>query len=113
MRVPLAPGAFTTVTVESVQQLDDGQRVDIAGGDILAFDGERDRVTRSNTRITAHIDWRGPRLINVEETLVIAAERGLFTNHALQTRADRPKEEPDRDADTSSVKSKVRSSSGH
>lgn len=78
VRVPLAPGAFTTLHVAEVQCLADGQSITIPGGSILAFDGERDRVTSEQARITVRIDWLGPRLIDVEETLVQAARRGLF-----------------------------------
>ncbi len=113
VRVPLAPGAFTTVTVADVQQLADEEPLTIAGGHILAFDGERDRVTRSDSRITAHIDWRGPCLIDVEKTLVIAAERGLFTNPPCRTNDDCPTAKNDHHAVASPTRSKLRSSSGH
>lgn len=81
VRVPLAPGAFTTLRIARVQPLADGEVVCLKGGSILAFDGERDRVTPSNAAITAHIDWLGPRLIDVEKTLVLAARQGLLADH--------------------------------
>lgn len=79
LRVPLAPGAFTTLPVADVQVLADGESITIMGGSILAFDGERDRVTSSDCTITALIDWLGPIVIDVEKTLVLAARRGFFT----------------------------------
>jgi len=97
IRVPLAPGAFTTLPVSGVQPLADGESITIMGGSILAFDGERDRVTSSDSTITARIDWLGPIVIDVEKTLVLAARRGFFTGCQ-----DRP-----------SQSSTARSSSGH
>lgn len=78
LRVPLAPGAFTTLEVTDVRPLADGESVTFSGGSILAFDGERDLVTSPSARITARIDWAGPRVIDVERTLVTAARSGLL-----------------------------------
>jgi len=78
VRVPLAPGAFTTLHVAEIHPLADGECVTFGGGSILAFDGERDRVTTADCQITLRIDWLGPLLLDVEKILVEAARRGLF-----------------------------------
>ena len=78
MRVPLAPGSFTTMPVSSVRPLSDGEEVVVTGRTILAFDGERDRTVSENGRVTIRVESTGPFLVDVDRTLVLAAERRLF-----------------------------------
>lgn len=78
VRVPLAPGSFTTMPVSEVRPLADGEEVTITGRTILAFDGERDRTVGENGRVTIRVESSGPLLIDVDRALVLAAERRLF-----------------------------------
>lgn len=78
VRVPLAPGSFTTVEVIEVVALSDGERVEIRGPGVLAFDGERDRRIGHDVIVTASVDMSGPLLVDVEATLLSAARLGLF-----------------------------------
>lgn len=78
VRVPLAPGSFTTMPVSSVRPLADGEEVVVTGRTILAFDGERDRTVSENGRVTIRIESTGPLLVDVDRALVLAAERRLF-----------------------------------
>jgi hypothetical protein len=73
VRVPLAPGTFTTLDVESVEPLEAAITVDLPGGGILAFDGERTTPVSSDSTITVSIESSGPRLLDVDTTLAIAA----------------------------------------
>ena len=78
VRVPLAPGSFTDMSIGEVRPLDDGEEVTYHGRTILAFDGERDRTVSESGRVTIRIDSGGPILIDVDRTLHLAAERRLF-----------------------------------
>ena len=78
VRVPLGPGSFTTVAVSEVRRIDLGEPVSISGRGVLAFDGERDRRLTEVSRVTATIEMAGPYVIDVERTLLAAAEEGLF-----------------------------------
>jgi len=78
LRVPLAPGSFTDMSIGDVRPLDDGEEVTYHGRTILAFDGERDRTVSESGRVTIRIDSGGPILIDVDRTLHLAAERRLF-----------------------------------
>jgi len=78
VRVPLAPGAFTTLQVAEIHPLTETESVTVRGGSILAFDGERDRLTTADSEITVSIDWLGPLLLDVEKILIEGARRGLF-----------------------------------
>lgn len=78
LRVPLAPGTFSTLNFRSARFLDDGEDVTVRGRCILAFDGERDRVVSASGSVTVHIVFAGPRLVDVAATLDCAARRGAF-----------------------------------
>ncbi len=73
VRVPLAPGTFTTLDVESVEPLEAAITVDLPGGGILAFDGERTTPVSADSTITVSIESSGPRLLDVDTTLAMAA----------------------------------------
>ncbi|HUS41855.1 MAG TPA: NAD(+)/NADH kinase [Ilumatobacteraceae bacterium] len=78
VRVPLAPGTFATVDVQAVQPLAFSEAVDVPGGGVLAYDGERTTPVGQNATITVSIEASGPRMIDVEAALVIAARSQLF-----------------------------------
>jgi predicted polyphosphate/ATP-dependent NAD kinase len=78
VRVPLAPGAFTTLEVAEVRPLADGEPVVLPGGGVLAFDGERDRRVPAGTTITVAVEATGPLLVDVDQTLVQAARERRF-----------------------------------
>lgn len=82
IRVPLAPGSFTTMNVAEVRSLSEGEAVTLSGRTILAFDGERDVPVGPDGTVTCRVESNGPILIDVERTLTLAAERRLFDNSA-------------------------------
>ena len=76
VRVPLAPGTFTTLDVESVEPLTTS--IDLPGGGVLAFDGERTTPVSADATITVSIEASGPRLLDVDTTLALAAADRRF-----------------------------------
>jgi hypothetical protein len=94
VRVPLAPGTFTTLDVEAVEPLDPSMCIDLPGGGILAFDGERTRPVSADSTITVSIEMSGPRLLDVDTTLALAAADRRFdvddrdTNNGTAPRRD-------------------------
>jgi predicted polyphosphate/ATP-dependent NAD kinase len=78
VRVPLAPGTFSTLSIESVQPIALSTPVSLRGGGVLAFDGERTVPVSAEARITVSIGRAGPRMIDVDETLAIAARDHHF-----------------------------------
>lgn len=85
VRVPLAPGSFATVAVASVETIEPHQSIELPGGGVLAYDGERTTPVGTDCTISASIEPSGPRLIDVDSTLVLAARQRLFDD---QTRKD-------------------------
>ena len=78
VRVPLAPGSFTTVDVTEIVPLADGQTVELQGPGVLAFDGERDRRIGDDVRVSARVESSGPIIIDVEAVLLAGAAHRLF-----------------------------------
>lgn len=78
VRVPLAPGTFATVDVQSVEPLRFSEPVDVRGGGVLAYDGERTTPVSADATITVSIEASGPHMIDVETVLVAAARLQLF-----------------------------------
>lgn len=90
VRVPLAPGSFTTLGISEVRPLAIGEEIVIEGRTILAFDGERDLPVSERGRVTVRIESSGPLLIDVDATLVIAARDRRFDATSLhETPIDR------------------------
>ena len=69
---------FVTVDVQSVEPLGFCEPVDLPGGGVLAYDGERTTPVGADTTITVSIQPSGPHIIDVEAVLVAAARRQLF-----------------------------------
>ncbi len=73
VRVPLAPGSFATLDVESIEPIDESTTITLPGGGVLAYDGERDTPVSADATISVSVTPSGPRLIDVESTLTAAA----------------------------------------
>lgn len=82
VRVPLAPGSFTTMHIAEVRSLAEGETITLTGRTILAFDGERDVPVGPDGTVSCRVESNGPILIDVERTLTLAAERRLFDDPA-------------------------------
>jgi predicted polyphosphate/ATP-dependent NAD kinase len=87
VRVPLAPGTFATLDVASVEPLAMSQPIELTGGGVLAFDGERNTPVSPDARISVSIERSGPRMIDVDATLATAARDHRF-DAAPATRKD-------------------------
>jgi len=86
LRVPLSAGLYGTVHVADAQRVELGEEAAVVGPGVLAFDGDRERALAAGQRATLRVVRDGPRVIDVDLTLRLAAERGLF--HDLPAWAD-------------------------
>ncbi|MCC6383168.1 MAG: NAD(+)/NADH kinase [Dehalococcoidia bacterium] len=75
---PIAPGLYQTVPVRRVRPLAEGEPVVVEGPGVLALDGERERVLKQGQRAILSVVPDGPRVVDVRQTLHVAACRGLF-----------------------------------
>jgi len=78
VRAPIAPGLYQDVPVSGCRTAALGETITLEGPGVLAFDGERERVLQRGQRAQLRVVRDGPRVVDVERTLQLAACRGLF-----------------------------------
>jgi hypothetical protein len=78
LRVPISPGLYSEIAVVRSRELALGQRVEVCGPGLLAFDGDRERELAPGQRAWLRVERSGPRVIDVELALRCAAECGSF-----------------------------------
>lgn len=79
LRVPISPGLFQTVHIGEVRRLALGEKITIHGPGVLAFDGDREITLGADEQIEASVRRDGPRVIDPDKALRLAAERGLLS----------------------------------
>ena len=76
---PIAPGLIQSVGVRRYVHLDFEERVELpAGKGTIALDGEREIVMRPHDCIAVRLRADGPRVVQPQKTLALAAEQGFF-----------------------------------
>ncbi|MGE3535948.1 MAG: ATP-NAD kinase family protein [Candidatus Tectimicrobiota bacterium] len=81
---PIAPGLIVPVGIRSHGPLEAGERVEVSGGPgTIALDGEREVVMRRDDHVAIRLQPAGPRVVNPQQVLALAAEQGFF----VQTRS--------------------------
>jgi hypothetical protein len=78
LSAPIAPGLYGTVRVSEVRLLSLSETVTVTGPGVLALDGERERRLRPGQPATLSVRRDGPRVIDVDRVLAIAACAGAF-----------------------------------
>lgn len=78
LRVPISPGLFRTVHVESSERVPLGKDVIVRGPGVLAFDGDREIELEAGESVHAAIRRDGPIVIDPGRALREAAKRGLL-----------------------------------
>lgn len=84
IRAPLVPGSFSDIHVHSCQRIRSGDEVNLEGPGSLVLDGERLQTLSPSTTATVTLDLNGPRIVDVHQTLCIAATTGLFDTSPTQ-----------------------------
>lgn len=75
---PIAPGLYQDVGVSAYQPLALGKAVRCVGPGTLAFDGERERTLKDGQEAQLTLSRTGPRVVDVNTTLHLAAQMGSF-----------------------------------
>lgn len=77
---PIAPGLIVPVGVKRHALLHPGESVDIppSGLGTIALDGEREVLIRQHDRVSITLNPLGPRVIDPQRVLTIAAQQGFF-----------------------------------
>jgi predicted polyphosphate/ATP-dependent NAD kinase len=81
---PLAPGAFTTVGIRDLDDLEPGVSypVDGARPGVLGLDGEREIVLHAGDRAEVRLGLDGPWIVDVSKALARAVAAGEFVRSA-------------------------------
>jgi len=76
---PIAPGLIVSVGVQRHALLAMGEGVEVTGGPgTIALDGEREVVMRRQDHVAIRLQPTGPRVINPQHVLALAAQQGFF-----------------------------------
>ena len=94
VRAPIAPGLYREIAVAHFGPAQVGERIELAGPGVLAFDGERDRTLKAGQKAWMWVECAGPHVVDVWQTLELAAERGLFSIAGESCLAQEPREAP-------------------
>jgi hypothetical protein len=78
LRAPISPGLFRTFRVADCRRLALGETVVFEGPGVLAFDGDRERKLVPGQTARLRVVREGPRVVDVERALELAARLGLF-----------------------------------
>jgi hypothetical protein len=76
--VPIAPGLYRTFHVAEWRRLELGEPVALEGPGVLAFDGDRERRLAPGQSARLRVVRDGPRVVDIERALALAARRGLL-----------------------------------
>ena len=79
--VPISPGLYRKVQIAGFSRLAFGDRVEVVGPGVLAFDGDRERTLAAGQRAWLEVVREGPRVVDVSATLSLAADRELYFDH--------------------------------
>ncbi len=78
--VPISPGLFRAVSVREARRIALGEPVSVEGPGVLAFDGDRSRELEAGRKARLSVVRDGPRVIDVERALTLAAREALFVD---------------------------------
>lgn len=82
VQAPIAPGLYKTVEVAECRAIQLGECVAANGPGVLAFDGERDRSLKPGQPVELKVERTGPWVVDIRQTLELAARKGLFSMDA-------------------------------
>jgi predicted polyphosphate/ATP-dependent NAD kinase len=88
VQAPIAPGLFAQVGLAEVRRLPLGEPVEVCGPGVLALDGEREIALRPGQKARLSVVRDGPRVIDVQRVLALAACHGVFRNNLLNEAGD-------------------------
>lgn len=78
VRAPIAPGLIVPVGISHERLIEPGERIPIRHAPaMLALDGERELLVRQGEHWEVALSWDGPKVLDVDRTLLLAQRQGL------------------------------------
>lgn len=78
VNAPIAPGMYQTLKIRSSARVSFNEDITFEGPCVLAFDGEREREIQPGQSVRMRISRTGPRVLNVNRVMQLAACRNVF-----------------------------------
>jgi predicted polyphosphate/ATP-dependent NAD kinase len=79
LRAPIAPGLIVPVGISHERLIEPGERILIRHTPaMLALDGERELLVRQGERWEVTLSCEGPKVLDVDRTLLLAQQQGFF-----------------------------------
>lgn len=76
--VPISPGLYTELGVVDSREVSLGERIEVTGPGLLAFDGDRERDLAPGQKATLWVERSGPPVVDVPAALREAARCGSY-----------------------------------
>lgn len=76
--VPVSPGLYGNAHIVDSRRLELDEVVEMKGPGVIAFDGDRICRLAPGEKVLLRVSRTGPRVIDVAQSLLLGAERGLF-----------------------------------
>ncbi len=82
---PIGPGLVASADVRACRRMAQDEMIEITAksGQVLAFDGERERVLVPGEKVQVSLDFRGPRVLDIPGVLERAAATGHLKEREL------------------------------
>lgn len=80
MRVPVSPGLHKDIQINKAEKLELGEKIELMGPGILAFDGDREINLQAGETATLSVRRDGPWILDPQHILTTAANSGLFSD---------------------------------
>jgi NAD kinase len=80
--VPVSPGIYRHAQVSDSREVELGEVVSMTGPGVVAFDGDRQQPLEPGEALRLRIMRNGPRVVDERRALALAAERGVYLDHA-------------------------------
>jgi predicted polyphosphate/ATP-dependent NAD kinase len=87
LKFPLAPGLISWLPIQSYRAFKYGEEIPLpAGKSIIALDGERELLVKSEDKFTVRLSAQGPLVADMDKVMREAAERSLFIEEQQKRR---------------------------
>jgi predicted polyphosphate/ATP-dependent NAD kinase len=82
VKTPIAPGLICQLPIASHRTIDPGETISISHSPaVIALDGEREISVSDGDRLSVCLNPEGPYIVDIDEVLAGAADRGLFISN--------------------------------
>jgi len=83
VRAAVLPGLIREVAVQEVRIIEPGEEIEVTyKPSVIALDGEREVTVRPSDEVKIRLQTDGPNVVDIDRTLLRAAEQGFFRSNS-------------------------------